>query len=219
VSKDKKSKDDTGRRSRSRQKESVCFWCGKPGHRQQECYTYKKAHEAYKAEKIEHVNTVSHFSQSESTTSSLYPETQYAFVTNSNGNWAVDSRATRHFSGFIKDYTSFKRWLVPRKVQLANGSTFEASGYGDITLNTTKGPYALKDVWYTPEFTCRLVSTFVLNSCGIKVTLENHRLFAEFKGKLVFEGTCDQGLCYIDQPVSIALTANSAASQSVLPAT
>ena len=114
-----------------------------------------------------------------------------------------------------------KRWLVPKAVRLANGSIFESLRYGDITLVTTKGPYTLKDVWYTPEFTCRLISTYMLNSCGIKVTLDNHRLYAEYSKSSVvtFEGTCQQGLCYIDQPTSMAFTANSAAIQNVLPAT
>jgi hypothetical protein len=94
-------------------------------------------------------------------------------VTNSNSNWAIDSGATRHFSGYIQDFPSLKRWLVPKAVRLANGSIFEALGYGDINLITTKGPYTLKDVWYTPEFTCRLISTYILNSCGIKVMLKN----------------------------------------------
>jgi hypothetical protein len=68
----------------------------------------------------------------------------------------------------------------------------------------------------------------MLNSCSIRVILENHRLVAEFRngGIIVFEGTCQQGLYYIDQPISIALTANSAdsqnvsaASRNILPAT
>jgi hypothetical protein len=209
-----------GKSSQSGQKGSVCFWCEKPGHRQQECREYKRSKEAFKAQ-LEHVNMVSHFDQSEPASTLYFEHVEHAFVTNSNGNWVVDSGATRHFSGFIQDFLSVKRWLVPKAIRLANGSIFESLGYGDITLATTKGPYTLKDVWYTPEFTCRLISTYMLNSCGIKVTLDNHRLYAEYSksGVVTFEGTCQQGLCYIDQPTSMAFTANSAAIQNVLPAT
>jgi hypothetical protein len=209
-----------GKVGKSSGSERLCWFCGKPGHRQLDCSAYKRSKDALKAEP-EHVNIISHFDQSEPD-STLYPELEHALVTNSNGNWVVDSGATRHFSGYIQDFTpSLKRWLVPKAVRLANGSIFEALGYGDINLITTKGPYTLKDVWYTPEFTCRLISTYILNSCGIRVILEDHRLYAEFKdsGITVFEGTCQQGLCYIDQPISMALTANSAASRNVLPAT
>jgi hypothetical protein len=154
--------------------------------------------------------------------STLYFEhVEHAFVTNSNSNWVVDSGATRHFSGYIQDFPSLKRWLVPRAVRLANRSIFESTGYSDINLVTTKGHYILKDVWYTPDFTCQLILTYILNSGGVKVTLDNHQLCAEYSkgGGVVFEGTCKQGLCYIDQPTSMALTAISAASRNVLPAT
>jgi len=57
----------------------------------------------------EHVNMVSHshFHQTEPDCS-LYT-TEYALVTNSDSNWAVDSGATRHFSGYIYDFTALKR--------------------------------------------------------------------------------------------------------------
>jgi hypothetical protein len=44
---------------------------------------------------------VSHFDQSEPASTLYFEYIEYTFMTNLNGNWVVDSGATRHFSGFI----------------------------------------------------------------------------------------------------------------------
>jgi gag-polypeptide of LTR copia-type len=102
-----RNKGKGGRRVDKDDKEDKCFFCRKPGHRQVDCFKYKKARDALEeSPKEERVNLVSYFDQSDPD-SSLYTEEyteEYVLVTNSNGNWAVDSAATRHFSGFIQDF-------------------------------------------------------------------------------------------------------------------
>jgi hypothetical protein len=64
-------------------------------------------------------------------------------------DWAIDSGATRHFSGFVGDFESIKRWNVLRIVRTADGSTNEALGYGPVRITTTLGQLLLPEVRYT----------------------------------------------------------------------
>lgn len=137
-------------------------------------------------------------SETDSTLYTTFEYTEYALATNSDKNWAVDSAATRHFSGYIHDFKTIKRWPTPRIVRTANNTPIEALGYGDIELYTTYGPYILRNVWWTPEFNCRLVSTSILNDGGVTVVLENRRLRATVSPNIVFKGTGQQGLYYVD---------------------
>jgi hypothetical protein len=189
-----------------------CFFCDKPGHFRRDCIKYKAAKEALNKRGDEHVNTVVHFSQSEPN-SSLYT-TEYALVTNSDGSWAVDSGATRHYSGFTGDFTTLKRWATPRTVRTADGSIFEALGSGNIELRTTYGSYILRDAWYTPQFSCRLVSTAILNDDGIVVTLENRNVRATSGPNIVFTGSGRQGLYYINLRTDSALAMTSTVSST-----
>ena len=193
-----------------------CFFCGKLGHQQRDYHKYKQAREALNKLEDEHANIVSHFSQSEPD-STLYAE-DYALVTPliTSGLWTVDSAATHHYSGFTGDFTTLKRWAVPRTVRTADGSRFEALGYGNIELHTTCGPYTLQDTWYIPQFNCRLVSTTMLNDQGIAVTFEKRTVRATYGANVIFTGSGNQGLYYVDLQSDSALATTSTLSNTDL---
>jgi hypothetical protein len=130
------------------------------------------------------------------------PDIQEAYVTDAHHTkWVVDSGATRHFTGFIGDLQGhMKRWSTPRLVRLPNGGTLEAIGSSDVEIDTTYGKLLLQDLWYTPNFSCRLISTAILNDGGVEVRLKDRRLTALCKGAVVFKGIGRDGLYYVDQP-------------------
>lgn len=194
---------DSGRNrfKRTNDKERVdrdtCLLCKKKGHRVRDCFKLAKAQKAIEeSEKVESAQLVSHFTNSNSDCY-LYP-TEHALVTRPCKSWAIDSGATRHFSGYIRDFASLKRWRTPRTVKTATGATFEAIGSGSVTLKTTRKDIHLNDVWFIPEFNCRLVSTSILNDGGVHVVLENRRARAYQGSELMFEGNNSDGLYYID---------------------
>lgn len=94
---------------------------------------------------------------------------------------------------------------MPRIVRTADRSTIKALGYRPVRITTTLGLLLLPEVWYTPDIHCRLVSTSILNDCGIMLVFEGRRLRAYQNQMLVFEGNSTNGLCYINQPAEQAL--------------
>jgi hypothetical protein len=62
-------------------------------------------------------------------------------------NWVVDSGATRHFSNFREEFKAIKRWSTRKTVRVADGTTYTVDGYSSVIINTTYGPYKLREVW------------------------------------------------------------------------
>jgi len=83
--------------------------------------------------------------------------------------WALDSGATKHFTGDQSDLTYLKRWNTPRQVRTANGIIVPAIGYGQAQA----GSLRLKDVWLVPSFkTIKLISVRTLTQEGYSVTFD-----------------------------------------------
>ena len=123
---------------------------------------------------------------------------------NRNQGWIVDSRATKHFSGSSSDFEAIKRWNIPRVVRLADGSTIEAQGYGDVILPTTKGNVRLKGVWYTPGFYCKLVLIGTLDDGGFTIIFKDQKIKAQKDQRILFKGLRRDGLYYVNQPMEKA---------------
>jgi Reverse transcriptase (RNA-dependent DNA polymerase)/GAG-pre-integrase domain len=132
--------------------------------------------------------------------------TATACAINPESRWAVDSGATKHFSSYLQDFDSIKRWSTPRIVRLANGTGVEALGYGHITIITTCKIIRLTDAWYAPDLSCRLISVGELNDKGVSVLLEDRKFTATLGDTVLFKGTSQNGLYYVDQPSESAFT-------------
>ena len=162
------------------------MFCHKKGHYMNECFQFKKAQDKLLKKKKddndsgeEHVKVVSY--QKDNVVDLCYNSqhsTEYVYANQPQDCWAIDSGATKHFSSYLQDFESIKRWNTPRIVRLADGSGIEAIGYGDVSIRTTICTVRLHDVWYAPKLACRLVSTTMLNNKGVSVLLKNCKLKA-----------------------------------------
>ena len=203
-------------RDQEKPESDQCRFCMRKGHYQAECREYKKAQTKAREKvkenskkKEERVNTVTEISEYEDDDSSLYTSNQHVYAVNGNQGWIIDSGASKHFSGSSSDFEAIKRWNTPRVVRLADGSTIEAQGYGDVILQTTKGNVRLKEVWYTPSFYCKLVSIRVLDDGGATIIFKDQKMKALKDQRILFEGSRIDGLYYVDQPIEKAFTTST----------
>jgi hypothetical protein len=83
--------------------------------------------------------------------------------------WALDSGASRYFTGIQSDFTTIKRWDTPRSVRIVNGTFVPAIGYGAVQLSGI----LLKEVWFVPQFkTTRLISVRTLTRTGYRIVFD-----------------------------------------------
>jgi hypothetical protein len=178
----------------------TCFFCGKQGHFQKDCFKYKKAKSQLEKQESENqVNLVI------GTRSESPPEARINTVGKSDiySSWLLDSGATHHFTSHVSDFKSMKRWCTPREVKVANGGVFEALGIGEVQFKTSKGSCTVLNVWYAPDLESRLISIGALDDEGVSVRFGGQKAVAilDKTGQIAFEGTKVSGdLYYIDQP-------------------
>jgi hypothetical protein len=106
---------------------------------------------------VEEVVETSKVALAEEYDSNLYylqPTFETASLVTHDPQWALDSDASRHFTGILSDFVTLKRWSTERSVRIANGSLIPAIGHGVVQLPGLQ----LHDVWFVPQFkTTRLV--------------------------------------------------------------
>ena len=115
-------------------------------------------------------------------------------------------------------FTGLKRFAEPLQVKLADSSIIQAYGQGQIELKTGTGRnLTLREVWYVPElYTVKLISVTCLNNHGIEVVFRPGRMVEAWKeGKVIFTGSTQSGLVYLDlEPLAVAHTATGPSEQS-----
>jgi hypothetical protein len=52
----------------------------------------------------------------------------------------LDSGATKHFTGYKSDFTTFTTWAQPRPIHIADGKEAYAIGCGTISLKSATSP-------------------------------------------------------------------------------
>ena len=229
-----------------RLEKNQCKFCRKQGHFESDCIQWQKAQKAYldkskgrgrrdddSDREEQHARVVAEsrivelcyrpISDSDSfdlidNSSRSERATATAYANSPTDQWAVDSGATRHFSSYLKDFESIKRWSTPRIVRLADGTGIEALGFGNITIITTCETIRLTAAWYAPGLSCRLISVCELNDKGVRVLLADRKLWATLNDKVVFTGTSQNGLYYVDQPSESAFTTGTAMEVDDQPA-
>jgi hypothetical protein len=112
--------------------------------------------------------------------------------------WALDSGASRHFTGTPSDLTGMKRWHTERSVRIANGTLVQAIGTGTAKL----GSFTLNDVWYVPDFkSTRLISVQTLTKEGYTILFDaGDKATCVYKntGTRMFEAHIRNGLYTVD---------------------
>ena len=75
----------------------------------------------------------------------------------------LDSGATCHISPFSSDFVSI-RSITPHPIKGLGGLSIDAIGVGDVTLRSHTESLILRDVFFVPQSSVRLVSIFLLNN-------------------------------------------------------
>ncbi|EZA59689.1 Copia protein [Ooceraea biroi] len=160
-----------------------CYYCKKPGHMQKQCRTRIRE------------NGEGENSASSSNQVIALPIT--ALNTQSNREaWYLDSGASEHMTPRKEWLTDFKRIKKPVTI---GGTTIDATGIGDIKLETFDGkkwkPCVLKKVLYVPNLKLNLFSVSSIADKDCKIIIDkdtcrivdnngNTRATAERDGKL-----------------------------------
>jgi hypothetical protein len=168
------------RRESRRLGQNECIACYSKKHYSSECPVLRKVRAAElqkkepkeKVDKVEIIAEASNVALAEETDSDayypLYPPTA-AMISSTPIPWAIDSDASRHFTGTLSDFTLMKRWHTERSVRIANGTLVPAIGTGSVKL----GSFTLNDVWYVPDFkSTRLISVHTLTKEGYTVLFD-----------------------------------------------
>ena len=106
----------------------ICWVCGKPGHKAQECRHRKdqnvtRTNQAHKHEVDDNLVVV---------------VTEISMVSNVKG-WWIDTGATRHISGAKNMFSEYKQINDGEKLYMGNSSASNVEGNGNVMLKFTCG--------------------------------------------------------------------------------
>ena len=182
-----------------------CRFCYREDHFISNCPTYKRLQkeeerkkdnntQAHIADQIAEASNVALADESENDSYYSHPTVATALSAINCPKWALDSGASKHFSGILADFTFLKRWSSERSVRIANGTLIPALGYGHVQIPGL----LLRDVWYVPQFRdTRLISVRSLTQVGYRILFdEGDRAFCTNPktGSLLFEARFENGL-------------------------
>jgi hypothetical protein len=149
----------------------TCFNCGKPGHKQEECWSKRQKTEDSSA----HVTISSEPSEQEN--QQQEQEQEYAFMMNDcedvpSEDWILDSGATRHHTGDISLLYNVRTLQKPGQTVTGNGkSTYNQ--VGDIDIKYNDKTITLKDVIYIHGFNANIISTNVFTNQGYRFIVDS----------------------------------------------
>ena len=165
---------------------STCWYCLRPGHRQDSCDLRKRAEEA-KSERGGMRPRRNGGRESEEAGAAFASVKALAGVvgkrTSSDNTslrtWIVDSGASHHLSCDRLAFSSLKRLAKPTTVFLGDNSPIFATGYGEITIPLAESNLKFQ-VLYVPELTYSLLSVSCL-SVENKISFQNGFCFIQCK--------------------------------------
>jgi hypothetical protein len=184
-----------------------CRVCYQKGHYQNDCpllkqfrfdNAKKKDQGAPKTEEAGNVAIAEEEFDSDSIYLDLDPNPERAMLTTTSPAWALDSGATKHFTGDQSDLAHLKRWNTPRQVRTANGIVVPAVGYGQVQI----GSLRLKDVWLVPSFkTIKLISVRTLTQEGYSITFDtDDQATGKHRSGATFKATTKNNLYVLQEP-------------------
>ena len=133
--------------------ETKCYYCGKEGHWKKDCFKRK----------AEEVGTPQSGGASEFTFFAEAPAQA------ARGGWIIDSGASQHLCGNRKEFSTYTTISKTKAIMLADGTTIEAAGIGDIVITIMVGSITLTDVWHVPNIGGNLMSVSRMIDAGFRV--------------------------------------------------
>jgi len=157
----------------------LCWYCNKKGHKQENCYTKKKAEEA-REERLARRGRKSDGGNTE-TAGAAYASVQALAVrighTTVGMDWIIESRASHHLCRNRGLFVTFKRLLKPVMVHLGDNSTVPAIAAGMINLTLPSRVISIEGL-FVPRLQASLLSVSQL-SITYRITFKNSVCFLE----------------------------------------
>ena len=147
----------------------TCYYCGKKGHLQRDCFKKKREEGAHGQRPAPGRGNGVALTAAKSFTST--------------GDWLMDSGASCHMTPNqeqLEDYQSLDR---PEPITFGNGEQGRALGRGQAWIKTNRCEIRLMEVLYVPELTVSLFSITAATSRGASISFHGQ------KGKISVNGT------------------------------
>ncbi|KAM1500447.1 hypothetical protein ACFX10_023002 [Malus domestica] len=149
-------------------KESTCYNCGETGHYRYKCPKRRKNNKTPK----ELILTVSE-----------------ALIAEDQGQWWIDSGATRHVSKDKSCFINFKeKALGEHRLYMGNNTYVDVLGEGDCKIKNSKSTIVLKNVLFAPNIRRNLVSVSVPEKKGFETRFMNGAVTIGKKGYIYIRG-------------------------------
>jgi hypothetical protein len=134
-----------------------CYACNQEGHIMRDCPEVLKKFEEDKKERA----TVAR------TSSTGYGDFCFNVTGESEKDWCLDSGATSHMTGDLNFFESLNQ--CDEKLSMADGRKILVKGRGHGSLANESSKVQLKDVLYTPDLKCNLMSVSKIVDAGYEV--------------------------------------------------
>jgi hypothetical protein len=112
--------------------------------------------------------------------------------------WIVDSGASRHVTGNVREFSSYTHLKMPESIQTTDDTTQPVVGKGTINY----GSVILSDVLHVPSFSVNLLSiSAIIHQLKCVITFDIHKVIFQEKrtGRRFGTGTWRSGLWYLDR--------------------
>jgi len=142
-----------------------CWYCLKPGHKESECRTKKKAMDNRRqrdTQKHSHTNS----DESEANLAVVRALMATTTPLPQPGDWYVDSGATNHICSTQDQLSDLRDLPTPIQIKMGNNSEILATRMGTLNLQLPECSLALLDVLVAPGIQHNLISVSQLNKRG-----------------------------------------------------
>eukprot|EP00253_Pinus_taeda_P018459 PITA_18459 len=170
--------------------EKKCYYCGKTGHIQRDCYYKKQADEARRRQ----VNPKhrGYFVEEEDFSHEFRLFTVDCALSASNEDdiWYVDSGASSHMTGNKEIFDSLEEIINGSKIYLGDDNGYQIKGHGAISVKLPNGKIShLSNVLYVPGIKKNLISVSMMADQDMHVEFfKTHCVIKDCRNEIVATG-------------------------------
>ena len=167
----------------------TCWYCLRPGHKEEECRTKRRAEEA-KMQQLERRNMKAGFTRAESFMARSTP-IHYS----DQRNWYIDSGATNHLCSDQSQFSNLRMLPSPISVYMGDGKPIQATATGTIQLRTgLLHPLQLTNALLVPNIKHNLMAVNRLDK-HYKLVFTNGKCYISDKhGRTIAEAQSENNL-------------------------